>query len=269
VRAGPRHPAKKGLIEQAYTFGERVGIPVWNEDEAGPYQAIPHPGPSWQPQGEPARQPHEYIRGGTAKLLTLFHPATGAVRAQPVVRATHDILHPWLLKELEAILSEVPEVAPQHAQDWGRRWSDWGWPLEWAQRCDWPPVRMVLIWDNLVGHYTPQVVTWCHYHGIALLYTPLGGSWLNMAESVQRILVRRALSGQHPKEAQQIMDWLAAVVCGWNADPTPFEWGGKRWQRRQRQRERHKLGGSAAYTRRPIRRRWQSGERVNPLCHPT
>jgi len=27
------------------------------------------------------------------------------------------------------------------------------------------------------------------------LYTPIGGLWLNMAESVQRIIVRRALAG--------------------------------------------------------------------------
>src|SRR5713101_142289 len=85
TRDGDRHRPgchrKKGLIEQAYRLGEALGLPVWCEDEAGPYQAVPQPGRSWQPQGEPARQPHEYIRGGTAKLLTLFRPATGEVRA--------------------------------------------------------------------------------------------------------------------------------------------------------------------------------------------
>jgi hypothetical protein len=39
---------------------------------------------------------------------------------------------------------------------------------------------------------------WLFQQGIMPLYTPLGGSWLNMAESVQRIIVRLALSGQHP-----------------------------------------------------------------------
>jgi hypothetical protein len=128
---------------------------------------------------------------------------------------------------------------------------------------------MVLIWDNLIGHYTPEVVTWCHHQGIAWLYTPLGGSWLNMAESVQRILVRRALSGQHPESAQQIMEWLAATVRGWNADPTSFEWGGKRWERRRRMRERHRLGGSQAFTLRPVRRRWQANEFSRCVCHST
>jgi hypothetical protein len=77
------------------------------------------------------------------------------------------------------------------------------------------------------------------------LYTPLGGSWLNMAESVQRIIVRRALAGQHPQQAQELIDWLEQTVAGWNADPTPFVWGGKRQQRRERARLR-RLGGSGA-----------------------
>jgi hypothetical protein len=38
--------------------------------------------------------PHEYIRGGTAKLLTLFRPATGEVRAKGVPRAPNAVLHP-------------------------------------------------------------------------------------------------------------------------------------------------------------------------------
>ena len=55
------------------------------------------------------------------------------------------------------------------------------------------------------------------------------------------------------------MDWLAEAARGWNADPTPFEWGGKRAARRQRARaRRHALGGSGGYTRRPIRRRRQA-----------
>ena len=91
--------------------------------------------------------------------------------------------------------------------------------------------------------------------GILLLYTPLAGSWLNMAESLLRILGRRPLAGQHPNSAAELREWLAATVRGWNAAPTPFEWGGKRAERRQRARERrHRLGGSGAYTRRPLPR---------------
>ena len=71
-----------------------------------------------------------------------------------------------------------------------------------------PPLRMLLIWDNLQGPYTPELVLWLFAHGVMLLYTPLGGSWLHMAESIQRILVRRGLAGQHPETPEQIIAWL-------------------------------------------------------------
>ena len=33
---------QKKLIEQAYTLGAQLGLSVWCEDEAGPFQAVPH-----------------------------------------------------------------------------------------------------------------------------------------------------------------------------------------------------------------------------------
>jgi hypothetical protein len=77
-----------------------------------------------------------------------------------------------------------------------------------------------------------------------------------MSESIQRILVSRALAGEHPRKPEQIIEWLEAAQRGWNRDPKPFEWGGCRALRRVRARKRrHGVGGSGAYTRRPIRRR--------------
>ncbi len=249
----PRRRPPKNAIERADKLAEAIGIPLWTQDEAGPYQAIPPPGPSWQPEREPARQPHEDVRGGTAKLLTLFRPATGEVRADAVDRAPNAVLHPWLQEELTAILATCP---PPPAGTPGRRWSDWDWRPD-AHLLDQhlPPVRVLLIWDNLTGHHSAEMVRWCRERGVLPLYTPIGGSWLNMAESLQRILVHRALAGQHPQSAQEVMDWLEATVRGWNAAPTRFEWGGKRAARRARARaRRHALGGSGADTRRPIRR---------------
>lgn len=69
---------------------------VWTQDEAGPYQTMPYPGQSWQAHGRPKRQPHEYCRQGTAKLLTLFHPKSGALRAKGVRQCPNAVLHPWL-----------------------------------------------------------------------------------------------------------------------------------------------------------------------------
>lgn len=242
------------MIDRAYRTAEGLGIPVWCQDEAGPYQAIPQPGTSWQPTGQPAHRPHEYIRGGTAKLLTLFRPATGAVRGLPVERAPNAVLHPWLKQELEAILATLP---PSATLPPGRDAADWAWDEASRLRAAGaPPVRLLLIWDNLAGHLTAELLDWLVARGVWPLFTPLGGSWLNLAESVQRIVVRRALDGQHAADATEVMGWLDEAVRGWNANPTPFVWGGKRAARRQRARERrHTLGGSGGYARRPISRR--------------
>jgi len=207
------------------------------------------------------RQPHEYLRGGTAKLLTLFRPATGAVRARAVEQVTNAVLHPWLQEELTAILAELALVAAagEHGSAGsGRGWQEGGYGEALLGRLPAPPppIRAILIWDNLAGHKSEAIVDWCLERGIVVLYTPLAGSWLNMAESVQRILIRRALSGQHPQSASDLRAWLEAVVRGWNRAPTPFAWGGKRAERRRRARERrHGVGGSGAYAHRPIARR--------------
>ncbi len=216
---------------------------VWCQDEAGPYQAIPHPGASWQPVGCPRRQPHEYIRGGTAKLLTLFRPATGAVRAAGVTSAPNAVLHPWLKRELTQILAGLPEVTlPEQERPALARWATWlgQEPLERL-----PPLRLILVWDNLAGHKSPALVRWLLEHGVLPLYTPLSGSWLNMAEALQRIIVGRALAGQHPHTAAELIRWLEETVAGWNRAPTPFVWDGKRREQRQRARQR-RLGGAAA-----------------------
>lgn len=244
---------KKGLIEQAYSIGESVGLAVYCEDEAGPYQAIPQPGESWQPVGHPAVRPHEYIRGGTAKLLTLFRPADGELICEPVARTPNDVLHPWLKEELEKILAEQTKMV---VADVWRDWRTWGYSGDKLAEYDVVPsphVRMLLVLDNLKGHHTKSLVGWCLERGVALLYTPLGGSWLNMAESVQRIIVRRALYGQRYQSQCEMMEVLRAVVRGWNRQPTPFIWGGKRKERRERARgRRHMLGGSGACTIKPI-----------------
>lgn len=221
-----------------------------NEDEAGPYQAIPQPGASWQPEGHPALQPHEYERGGTAKLLTLFRPATGKIRAKGVVSVTNAVLHPWLIGELSVMLASLEqehpreELPPEAERPLYARWNTWLWPHESDEGL--PPLRIILVLDNLAGHLSYNLVRWFFKHGVMPLYTPVGGSWLNMAESVQRIIVPRALAGQHPQNAQQIIDWLEQTVQGWNDDPTPFVWNGKRRRRREQARVRRLAGSGAA-----------------------
>ena len=244
------------MIEDAYRTGDAMGLAVWCTDQAGPYQAIPHAGQSWRPEGRPARLPHEYLRDGTAKILTLFHPADGRVRLAGVTSCPNAVLHGWLKEELTAVLAAMPAANLEGRAaraDW-ERWQE-GLTTKPTLLGELPPLRMLLVLDNLAGHKTPEFVCWLFEHGIMPLYTPVGGSWLNMAESIQRILKRRALDGQHPTAVAQVMAWFEAVAVHWNAAPTPFAWGGKRAARRRRQRERrhHRLGGSGACTLLPLR----------------
>src|SRR3954467_12966602 len=282
AQAGHGHPrrsgcgGKKGLIKQAYTLGAQLGLSVWCEDEAGPLRAVPHAGVSWQPRGRPAQQPHEYIRGGTTKILTLFHPATGQVRLQPAARSTHAVLHPWLRERLSDILAVLP--VPQASLDPAATqaaWAVWqaGLTRPFTLPDHLPPLQLLLVWDNLAGHKTPDLVLWLCAHGVMPLYTPVGGSWLNMAESIERVLKRRALDGQHPHSPDEIGCWFEQTAQRWNEQPTPFVWNGKRRQRRREQQPRlvwngsrgrrgrgsggdqtHRLGGSGACTHKPLKR---------------
>ena len=233
--------------------GEQMGLTVLCEDEAGPFQTVPYPGQSWRPEGAPARVPHEYVRSGTAKLLTLFHPATGRVRVCGTEGRPNAVLHPWLEQQVAAVVGPPEAPSATHRPAW-ERWQA-GLTRPFTLPGAVPPLRALLVLDNLTGHKTPSLVLWLVARGVMPLYTPLGGSWLNMAESIQRILIRRGLGGQHPQTPEEIMAALEATARGWNASPTPFEWGGKRAERRRRSRERrHRLGGSGAVTRRPVRR---------------
>ncbi len=182
-----------------------------NEDEAGPYQAIPQPGASWQPEGHPALQPHEYERGGTAKLLTLFRPTTGKIRAKGVVEVANAVLHPWLKEQLAEVLAEIEkahpraELPPEAERPLCARWETW---LGYRPRNPEPPLRIVLVLDNLAGHLSYDLVRWFFEHGVMPLYTPVG--------------------------------------AGWNRKPTPFVWNGKRRRRRERARLRRLAGSGAA-----------------------
>lgn len=218
-----------------------MGLAVFCHDQAGPFQTVPYPGKSWQEQEDPRRQPHEYIRNGTAKLMTFFHPSSGEVRAKGVKSCPNSVLHPWLKEELSKALAQLPPTkCPTDPAQTHQQWAPWyeGLTITPSIPEVLPPLRALLIQDNLAGHKSHDWVQWCFQKGIALLYTPLGGSWLNMAESIQGIIQRRALNGQHPETPEDIIRWLEETVEGWNHNPTPFFWGGKRAARRDRARRR-------------------------------
>ncbi|HET6522198.1 MAG TPA: hypothetical protein VFG47_20600 [Geminicoccaceae bacterium] len=201
------------------------------------------------------------MRGGTAKILTLFQPATGQVRLRPVTSGTNAVLHGWLKETLAAIVAALPADTPLDPLANRAAWQMWqdGLAVRFTLPTDLPPLRLLLVWDNLAGHKTPEMVLRLCAHGIMPLYTPLGGSWLNMAESIQRILKRRALDGQQPQSPAEIGVWFEQTARAWNQRPTPFVWAGKRRQRRRsRSGDGHPVGGSAAQTHQPLCRHRQS-----------
>src|SRR3982751_1518600 len=148
-----------------------------------------------------------------------------------------------------------PPAAPPDPAVPRRAWEAWqdGLAERFTLPTELPPLRLLLVWDNLTGHKNAEMVVWLCQHGVMPLYTSLGGSWLNMAESIQRILKRRALDGQHPQSPAEIGAWFQQTAQAWNRQPTPFLWHGKRRQRRRKQRgDAHALGGSGAHTQRPL-----------------
>lgn len=218
------------------------------QDEAGPYQTKPYPGGSWQEAGQAKKYDHEYIRNGTAKIMTLLRPKTGEICLKGTQSTANAILHPWIKQAIEDCCQQLPKISRRDAKRLkSKAWQHFGeafWSRESFDKL--PTPRILLVWDNLTGHKSYELVKWLFEQGVIPLYTPLGSSWLNMAESIQSILKRRALAGSHPKTSQEIIDAFENAARVWNRRPTPFVWKGKRHQRRRRAWERHRVAASAA-----------------------
>jgi hypothetical protein len=61
-----------------------------------------------------------YVREGTAKLMTLFHPAIGEVRVKGEPSIPNKVLHPWLQQQIEDVLKGFPAVdgLPAEPENW-------------------------------------------------------------------------------------------------------------------------------------------------------
>lgn len=113
--------------------------------------------------------------------MTLFHPQDGQVRVKGVESTTNIILHAWLKQELAEIVNALPQASPLLSPELTRQmWLDWreGLQVKFTLPSQLPPLRMLLVWDNLAGHQTAELMTWLCEQGILPLYTPLSGSWL-------------------------------------------------------------------------------------------
>jgi hypothetical protein len=106
---------------------------------------------------------HEYVRNGTAKLMTLFHPVTGEVRVRGTRSCTNEVLHGWMKAELTAIVKGLPEpedgLSDQENRQAWERWQE-GLLYRITLPRELPRLRMLLVMDNLTGHRTPSFVLW-------------------------------------------------------------------------------------------------------------
>ena len=103
-------------------------------------------------------QPHEQVRGGTSKLLTLFHPAIGQVHAQPTASCTNPVVHGWLKAEQPAILAAPPasaELADAAASRAARTVRQDGLAESFTLHEQSLPRRVLRVWDNRAGHKSP------------------------------------------------------------------------------------------------------------------
>jgi hypothetical protein len=105
-------------------------------------------------QEHPAKYPHEYIRDGTAKLLTLFHPKDGKVRVKGGRNCTNQVLHPWLKQELAEIVQSLPASTVSMSADETRLcWQRWreNLSIKFTLPQQLPALKLLLICDNLAA----------------------------------------------------------------------------------------------------------------------
>ena len=124
---------------------------------------------------------------------------------KPVSSCTNAILHGWLKEQLEVVLATMPPpAAPADATLTCAAWETWqdGLAERFTLPAVLPPLRMLLVWDNLTGHKSVGMVLWLCQHGIMPLYTPLGGSWLNMAESIAADILTKVQRGKQVLESE-------------------------------------------------------------------
>jgi len=79
------------------------------------------------------------------------------------------VLHPWLIEQLTEVLAEIEkqypraELPPEAERPACARWETW---LGYPPRSVEPPLRIVLVLDNLAGHLSYDLVRWFFDHGV-------------------------------------------------------------------------------------------------------
>jgi hypothetical protein len=85
------------------------------------------------------------------------------------------VLHPWLQQELAAVLERLSRPLPVTDASLNHTVSE-SWQQGFQVRITLPPVLpalcLLLVWDNLQGHWTPDLTGRLFSHGVMPLDTP-------------------------------------------------------------------------------------------------
>ena len=172
-----------------------------------------------------------------------------------VESCTNKILHPWLKQELAAIVQSLAITVEILALLTTQQlWQEWlmNLTVKFTLPQVLPPLRMLLVCDNLAGHKTPEFVLWLCEQGILPLYTPLGGSWLNMAESIQRRNVEPCQDNILKNLSKSSLGLKKFLRYGISIQLLLSGEENALLRQRERLRQQHRLGGSGACTSSPI-----------------
>ena len=148
--------------------------------------------------GRPARIDYEYVRHGVRNLFLWVEPLTGRRHVQVTERRTK--------QDWARFIRDLVDVRYPEAE------------------------RVVLVLDNLNTHVAaalyetfPPAEARRVLARLELHYTPVHGSWLNMAEIELSVLARQCLNRRIPDA-----ETLAAEVAAWetrrNTRQTPIAW---------------------------------------------
>lgn len=190
----PEFRAKVRRICKLYTERPERAVVLCVDEK--PMQALERRFPTRVASDGSVRHEYEYIRHGTAALLSAFDISTGQVLARVVPK-----------RSAEALVGFMEEVAAKYPQQ-----------------------RVYVVWDNLNTHYDGPSRRWTAFnarHGgrFTFVYTPLHASWVNQVEIWFSIVERRILRRASFESIEALVRRVEGFAEHWNTyEAHPFNW---------------------------------------------
>ena len=235
-RHRPGRGAEKKLIEDAYTRARRSGWRCGARTRPARSRRSRTPARPGNRRGTRPASRTSTCATARPRCSTLFRPADGRVRIEGATSSPNAVLHPWLKRELAAILAELP-TPPPTADASRAAWERWQAGLT-------APITLPERVAAAAGAVGAGQLGRAQDPGVrAVAVRPRGDAPVHPAG---RVVAEHGR--EHPTGAQaaglgrgasdrprtRSSPGSSAVARHWNAAPTPFVWGGKRAARRKR-----------------------------------